>query len=157
MAVNGSLNGNSNIREFWNANGLHFQVEQIKIFAYIADCIASHNVYKAQNNESDKIKYADYSLNGLLQNEYKPISYDSNPLLFILCLADTIEPSKNFSNCDNSYVLKHISIKYKKKDNSIHVVLDEELNNCDDAVKYKEKVRQLGEWCDIKVSISTDM
>ena len=53
------------IYEFHNERGLHFCSEQIKLFAYIADCIVSHNVHKADNDERRVAKYLDYSLNCL--------------------------------------------------------------------------------------------
>lgn len=45
------------------------------------------------------------------------ISYKDNPLLFILCVADTIEPSKKFPNYRNEDVLNLISIEYSLNDN----------------------------------------
>lgn len=78
------------IYEFHNERGLHFCSEQLKLFAYIADCIALHNMYKADDNEGRIAKYMDYSLNCLLPYRFQPISYKDNPLLFILCVADTI-------------------------------------------------------------------
>ena len=89
------------IYEFHNERGLHFCSEQVKLFSYIADCIASHNMYKADDNERCITKYMDYSLNCLLPDKFESISYKDNPLLFILCVADTIEPSKRFTNYHN--------------------------------------------------------
>ena len=45
-----------------------------------------------------KAKYVDYSLNCLLPDRFRLISYKDNPLLFILCVADTVEPSKRFAD-----------------------------------------------------------
>lgn len=67
----------------------------------MADCIASHNMYMTDDNEGRIAKYMDYSLNCLLPDKFEPISYKDNPLLFILCVADTIEPSKRFMNYHN--------------------------------------------------------
>ena len=144
-----------NIYEFHNERGLHFCSEQLKLFAYIADCIASHNMYMADDNEERIAKYMDYSLNCLLPDEFETISYKDNPLLFILCVADTIEPSKRFTNYHNKDVLNLISIDYNKNTNLLYVEVDEELYNCDVGHKYVSDIAGLKEWCDIKTSIAS--
>lgn len=140
------------IYEFYNERGLHFCSEQFKIFSYIADCIASHNMFKA-DDEEHIVKYMEYSLNSLLPDKFEPISYADNPLLFILCVADTIEPSKRFTNYHNEDVLNLISIDYNKNTNLLRVEVDEELYNCEAGHKYVSDIVGLEEWCDIKISI----
>lgn len=81
------------------------------------------------------------------------ISYKDNPLLFILCVADTIEPSKRFTNYHNKDVLNLISIDYNKNTNLLYVEVDEELYNCDVGHKYVSDIEGLEEWCDIKTSV----
>lgn len=142
------------IYEFHNQRGLHFCSEQIKLFAYIADCIASHNMYKADDNENCIAKYMEYSLNCLLPDKFQPISYEDNPLLFILCVADTIEPSKRFTNYCNEDVLQLISIDYNVNTNSLYVKVDEELYNSDAGHKYVSDIKKLKEWCDIKTTVT---
>lgn len=143
------------IYEFHNERGLHFCSEQIKLFAYIADCIASHNMYKADDNEKCRVKYMDYSLNCLLPDEFQPISYKDNPLLFILCVADTIEPSKKSPNYRNEDVLNLITIDYNKNTNLLYVEVDEELYNSDVGHRYVSDIEGLELWCDIKTSIKS--
>ena len=130
------------IYEFHNERGLHFCSEQVKLFSYIAD-----------DNESCITKYMDYSLNCLLPDKFESITYKDNPLLFILCVADTIEPSKRFTNHHNEDVLKLISIDYNKNTNLLYVEVDEELYNCDVGHKYVSDIEGLEEWCDIKTSV----
>ena len=67
-------------------------LNKLNYLAYIADCIAAHNMYKAEDNDCCKEMYKYYSLNCLLPDKFQRISYRDNPLLFILCVADTIEP-----------------------------------------------------------------
>lgn len=95
----------------------------------------------------------DYSLNCLLPDKFESISYKDNPLLFILCIADTIEPSKRFTNYHNEDVLNLISIDYNKNTNLLYVEVDEELYNCDVGHKYVSDIEGLEEWCDIKTSV----
>lgn len=142
------------IYEFHNERGLHFCSEQLKLFAYIADCIASHNMYMADDNEGCIAKYMDYSLNCLLPDEFEPISYKDNPLLFILCVADTIEPSKRFTNYHNKDVLNLISIEYSLKDNFLYVEIDEELYDSEAGRRYVSDIDELEKWCDIKTHVT---
>lgn len=139
------------IYEFHNERGLHFCSEQIKLFAYIADCIASHNMYKADDGRI--AMYIDYSLNCLLSDKFEPISYKDNPLLFILCVADTIEPSKKFSDYCNEDVLNLISIEYSLRDNFLYVEIDEELYDSEAGRKYVSDIDELEKWCDIKTNV----
>lgn len=148
-------NFRESIYEFYNERGLHFCSEQLKLFAYIADCIASHNMYKADDNEICKAKYRDYSLECLLSDKFKRISYKDNPLLFILCVADTIEPGKKFRNYRNEEVLNLISIEYSVSDNSLYVVVDKELYDSDAGREYVLGIEQLEEWCDIRTSVTS--
>lgn len=137
---------------FINEQGLHFCSEQFKIFAYIADCIASHNMYKADDNYRI---YADYHLNALMPNRFEPISYRDNPLLFILCIADTIEPSKKFPDCNNEKLLKLISIDYDVNTNSLCVELDESLYHSRAGQEYVTNIEQLRDWCDIVTTVTS--
>lgn len=143
------------IYEFHNERGLHFCSEQLKLFAYIADCIASHNMYMADDNEGRIAKYMDYSLNCLLPDEFEPISYKDNPLLFILCVADTIEPSKRFTNYHNENVLNLISIEYSLKDNFLYVEIDEELYDSEVGRRYVSDIYELEKWCDIRTNVAS--
>lgn len=65
------------IYEFHNERGLHFCSEQIKLFAYIADCIASHNMYKADDNPII------YSLCGGYNSMNNTVDFGKNK--FVIC------------------------------------------------------------------------
>ena len=144
------------IYEFHNNSGLHFCSEQLKIFAYIADCIASHNMYKSDDNEISQVKYREYSLDSLLPDKFQRISYTDNPLLFILCVADTIEPSKRFINYSNEHTLNLISIDYNVDTNLLSVEIDEELYKSREGYKYISDIEGLEQWCDIKTSVKAN-
>ncbi len=144
-------NFQESIYDFHNDRYLHFCSEQIKIFAYIADCIASHNIYMAE--DKDKEIYRKYYLNSLLPERFKRISYKDNPLLFILCVADTIEPSKRFQDYSNDEILRLITVEYNLADNELRIGIDEELCNSVAGRKYVSSVESLPEWCDINVKL----
>lgn len=77
----------------------HYCVDQFRIFAYICDCIASHNIWYASNAKSKK-EYKDFGLYALLARKNRKIKYKENPLLFLLCLADSLEPVKRGNGSD---------------------------------------------------------
>jgi len=150
------LNYNNKRREgsferFKNEEGKWFGCEQFKVFAYIANCIAAHNVFKAANGKTTIDLYNQYGLHRLLPGKFKPISYDKDPLLFMLCVADTLEPTKRFRDYDNREILEHINIMYDAEENLIHVEIDEMWRMLEEAHEYIDNVRELKTWCDIKV------
>lgn len=153
MATDNFFRGD--IYEFYNQQGLHFCIEQIKLFAYIADCIAAHNMYKAEDDDCCKERYKYYSLNCLLPDKFQLISYRDNPLLFILCVADTIEPSKRFPNYCSKDILNLISINYNVNTNLLHVGIDEEIYDSDAGHKYVADIEGLAEWCDIRTNVTS--
>lgn len=143
--------GRQSREDFYNSRGLHFNREQLKIFAYIADCIASHNMYKADRDQESIKIYNDYHLKELLPDKFKKISYKDNPLLFILCVADTIEPSKRFAVNSNATILSKIELTYQKQNNSLLIHLDSQISETESGQNYMSGVKELEEWCDIQV------
>ena len=139
---------------FHNERGLHFCSEQFKIFAYLADCISNHNIYKAGDDATSEMKYEKYGLNCLVGDKFKPVSYQDNPLLFILCIADTIEPSKRFPGFSNERLLKLVSIDYSADTNTLFIELDEKLYNSSAGQRYVADVESLKDWCDIEVKVA---
>lgn len=138
--------------EFYNERGLYFCCEQLKIFDYISNCIASHNIYMA-NDDEYKRKYIEYSLDCLLEEQYKRISYKDDPLLFILCVADTLEPSKRFIKYNSETLLRLIDIDYDVTQNLLNIKIDMQLCRQDEGIKYISDIKNLEQWCDIKVKI----
>lgn len=91
---------------------MSYSIEQISLFAYMADCIVSHNIFFP--NPSDKGIYREYGLNELVKY-HKPVKFKSNPLLFLLYLVDSIDPIKYFeqkTNLKYDEILKSIKINF---------------------------------------------
>ena len=88
----------------------------------------------------------------MLQDNFEKIDYNDNPLLFILCVADTIEPGKRFAEYRNTEILDMIRVNYDEEDNMLCVEVDNRLD-FDAARKYVENVRSLERWCNIKVKV----
>ena len=137
-------------------SGRIFCSEQFRIFAYIADCVAAHNVYMA--DEDKRQEYINYGLQPLLPENFKKISFEKNPLLFLLCLADTLEPYKRFESVnENIEILKNISFEVKQREK---LIVDVEVG--DEGVNFKGKnkekyindIKELSKWCDICVNVN---
>lgn len=138
---------------FQNTKFRTFSCEQFKVWAYIADCIASHNIFQAEDNENDRKLYEEYELQELLRENYVSISYNKNPLLFILCVADTLEPTKKFRNMDACEIFENMELDYDTVDNRIYLKISKALTEEIGYKDYIKGVNELREWCDIEVEV----
>ena len=77
-------------------NPLQITIEQTILFAYIADCIVNHNIWKCQ--KGCEHEYRTFGLDALIGSKFEKIDFYTNPLLFILVMSDCLEPYKNY--CD---------------------------------------------------------
>ena len=84
-------------------------------FAYICDSIICHNIWTIQTfdvlenetaqNAKEVEKYKRFGLSPLiLKNRGERLRFTEHPLQFILCLADTIEPIKRFTEDDGRII-----------------------------------------------------
>lgn len=96
----------TNLDDFYY-NNRHFFSEQLKIFSYISDCILSHNIFKQPAETRND--YEKYLLYELMEENFKNITYESNPLLYILAISDTIEPIKVYQQNDKSLSAQEIT------------------------------------------------
>jgi len=153
-------NGQDTIKHFTH-RGLIWGTHQYKFFQKVAWAIINHNIWFCINNEdSCEAVYQDssYNLNGLILNntngfEMKHKKAD-DPLLFLLIIADTIEPVKDFRDLPVKCVLEKIKITSspRKKEITIHV-----LDNCLDHNAWFEKIKDLETWVRIKVNYKGNM
>lgn len=133
----------------------HFSAEQLPIFSYIADCIMVHNVWKEK--EETKSLYMYYRLNELSGGNYKQISFQANPLLYILSIADSLEPvkiyGKQYSNLQIESILRKLDIDYQPGSCKIT------FSFCDDSIPidplYQEALN-LTDWTTIQCSKISD-
>lgn len=72
----------------------HFSIDQIPLFAYLADCIIAHNIWKADSDHEGI--YLQYGLSKLVDSQFRKIFFYSNPLLFFLAITDTLDPYKTY-------------------------------------------------------------
>ncbi len=129
-------------------NNLHFSTTQFPVFAYLADCIISHNMWFATDNKTIEL-YKKCGLEQLISPHVRPIRFDNNPLLFILALADTLEPIKTCSSLDKSTIDILNNIKCKFSNNQIFLSFE----NIIMFSKMVEKLKGLSKWLAINVQI----
>lgn len=79
-----------------NNISIFFHRDLPKVMAVIADAIICHNIWLAP--ESNREMYENYGLMSLMQSGPYKLDIKKNPLQYLLCMADTIEPCKRF--CD---------------------------------------------------------
>ncbi|MBR0598601.1 hypothetical protein [Sinanaerobacter chloroacetimidivorans] len=143
-------NRNSQFSNFVH-NGLLFCGEQIPIFAYIADCIISHNLWEPGENLTRVNTYKEYGLDLLIGKAYPKVNLN-NPLLFVLAIADTIDPIKVF--CRGS-VFSNIQMILESI--NLHVsnnTIDIQINNCSlDFNRYCNEIKNLQDWVEVSVDI----
>ena len=113
LASNAETGSTQNLSDFHYRNR-HFCKEQLNIFSYISDCILSHNIFKQPPDM--RALYEEYQLIDLLEENFKTITFESNPLLYILAVSDTLEPIKAYqqhnANLSAQVVADAIDIEY---------------------------------------------
>ena len=126
---------------------------------------ASHNIFKSDSCKNDEL-YQQYELNNLLSS-LPPRINESNPLLLLLSLIDTIECTKRFSKKENpeEYLEQKTTLKYVNIESfQDKIVLDffplfeylkntrKSKNMCNKLMKHIEQIKGLKNWTSIKVS-----
>lgn len=130
----------------------HFSSEQEAIFAYLADCIISHNMWPA-NADTIEI-YRKYHLDELIYPKFKRISFKDNPILFILAIADTIEPIKLYSSTmgiSEEEIWQGIDAIFSRKSVTMKI--------SDDRLSFERllgKMEGLDNWIDVEVLVDDE-
>ena len=122
-----------------------FRQEQIPVFAYIADCIMTHNIWMETEKYSNE--YREYMLDELMKDTFRKITYEENPILYILCIADTLEPTKAYAEIPKEIILNSLDIDYTPQSKQIKfstLSTDIDIN-----VLYK-KAKDLEDWTSVK-------
>ena len=131
--------------------GRHFCMEQLKIFAYISDCILSHNVFR-QPPEA-RASYETYLLDSLFLENFQPITYDENPLLYILSVTDSLDPVKVYSRGNTplgtNQIIEAINIEYTP--GSRILSFSSQSSDVDIAILY-DKAKDLEAWTSARCS-----
>ncbi|MDR3148859.1 MAG: hypothetical protein LBT88_02415 [Oscillospiraceae bacterium] len=118
--LNGSGVEHDYIFDRFDYKGLVWSKELLLWFAYISQNIMAHNIWKSESDEDDK-KYEAYSLEDLTREKFQSICIDKSPLLFFLCLLDTIRTDKTIyrrysKRCMGKY--RHNILQRHKRNNN---------------------------------------
>ena len=125
----------------------HFCQEQLPIFSYIADCISAHNIWKQP--EEVRAAYEQYKLDVLLAENFKNITFQENPLLYILVVADSLEPTKVYGGLPPQKVSDAIDIEYLPA----HHVLTFSSRNSEVSIEILyRKAKGLEDWTSVRCS-----
>lgn len=118
------------------------------ILKYSLD-IARHNMWFASNSD-DIEKYESLGLNDLIvgSDNSRKISFTKEPMLFLLCLIDTIDPIKAYSNKDPEAVVRSVHLMSERVKDELKIVFDD----CMDG-KIEEKAQGCDSW--LNVSLQT--
>jgi len=147
-----------NNKDSFEYNNLIFSTDNFKDYAKAAIGIIRHNMWYA--NKSDDCKtYHEYGLDDLISEPQNKICYTDDRLLFLLCLADTIEPLKRFRNLGTNEeineILRQICMDIENINNqknskiTITIQVSDELENKD---KLIENCRSLDSWMNVKTT-----
>lgn len=122
-------------------HGRHFSENQLPVFSYISDCILAHNIWKQSENTCES--YDHYILNTALGEKYKILTIHDNPILYILAVADTLEPIKAYGPIEPQIVSKSINIEYMP---GSHKITFSSRNNAVDISELHRRAKGLEEW-----------
>lgn len=125
-------------------NSLDWRESLNLVFNEISKIILAHNIWflkeNREGNSESVDKYREYHLDKLLlqnDDDYK-VSLKEYPLLFLLYLADTIEPIKKFGDFNS---LKKVQISVNDKEISVSTSL-----SCSCAQSFMQSAKDLNDW-----------
>ncbi len=150
------LKANKNERKIWFDKCLENSFEfgnlcwseaDKEFYQQASEVILAHNIWFCAEKEDRKL-YEDYKLDNLIiiGHPEKRISLEKSPLLFLLALADTIEPLKAFPDIKSECLLEKIKIIKIEKGFQIEI-----LDDCLDNDKWFKNICEMQEWLKISV------
>lgn len=127
--------------------GKHFCSDQLPLFSYVTDCIMAHNIWR--QSEETKELYKEYLLDTFLGDSYKAVTFSSNPLLYILVLADTLEPTKVYYDLPAQEISEAIEIEYSP---GSHTITFSSQSAVIDIKTLHRKAKGLEDWTSVRCS-----
>lgn len=124
---------------------LNWREEHLDHAAYISDAIICHNIWLNKNKDL----YESYGLSPLIEEEKNKLSFAEHPLQFILCLLDTIEPTKRFEELPSKVVLESIGIEIIAP-TSIKIYWKSELQEEKNFLRWKDGIVNLKDWMKVE-------
>lgn len=126
-------------REKHPKDNLYWGTDLENDFLVAAYTISCHNIYKIDKNSEYVSCYKCKKLNNLIQDG-RIIELSQHPCLYLLCLADTIEPIKQFKLSP----LEKIDIQFDKNSNII--MIDLSMITSKAKMGYRRKIMELKDW-----------
>lgn len=141
-------------------NNLHWSSKHKNWHAFIASLIVKHNIWFRnidKHSMMDVKEYVAHNISSFIIDNNSRFSYKTNPLLFLFCIIDTIEPIKllNKYTKQNIDTLKRIGITIDKANNGmqLYITISERDRQCV-FDNIKRRAINLEEWMNVKVDIS---
>ena len=134
-------------------NNLYWSDSMFKYFQLIASVVITHNIWfknEASNSLTEINIYKDYRLDKLIISDTtRAISLDRHPLLFLLSLVDSIEPTKRFG------------INFLKKNRLIFskngtIIIAQNICNDNETNEWQNIILSLSSWLKIDTNNLTD-
>lgn len=151
------LHNNSSTKitaEFISDKNLKYRPTHLVLFKIIANAIICHNIWRYE--PETRLKYFDFGIcDEKFEANKKLLTKEENPLLFFLCLTDTIEPVKFFQQIDAKKVLAGIEIN--ANENKITLTINKNFDvNSETVKKWFEKIESMKKWMKIDVKRAKD-
>lgn len=142
-------------------NGLQWRKEHIDHFRYIADAIICHNMWTVQSTDTDGVKkYKEHHLEKLIidskSSHDQRLSINDYPLQFMLCLLDTIEPTKRFSHLTAGSTLENVSI-WSTDNHQLRIAWSNRLKQESQFPGWLKSIYGIKDWMQVDISMSRQM
>lgn len=125
---------------------MYGEKNKANILKYSLD-IARHNMWFASTNDDIK-KYESLGLNDLIvrSDDSHKISFKKEPMLFLLCLIDTIDPIKTYSEKEPETVVRAVYLSCERVKDKLKIVFDDYMDD-----KIKKRARGCETWLNVSV------
>lgn len=131
--------------------GKEFNCEPFKLFAYMADCLACHDMERETEEKLEE--YRKYGLWQLAEEKIPFTVFEENPLLYILCAADRLNPIGKFPVEDDEVLMECFDIGFDKESRTVKWGIKRELTEMPECEIYIRRLKELENQIDIKVDI----
>ena len=136
---------------------IHFKTNGVeKLYQYAAWIISCHNMFYNKGNDKYTRCYKCMGLDDFVKPKARCLTLKSNPLLFLFCLADSIEPTKALTSEDGGSdyeICKELRIGFNKDENLMRFDLSN-ISCVEIAEKYKKNIKSLNDWL---IDVSDDL
>ena len=136
---------------------IHFKTDGVeKLYQYAAWIISCHNMFYNTGNDKYTRCYKCMGLDDFVKPKARCLTLKNNPLLFLFCLADSIEPTKALTSEDGESdyeICKKLRIGFNKDENLMRFDLSN-ISCKEVAEKYKKNINSLNDWL---IDVSDDL